>query len=49
MAAKLPLPKQIFGHGWILSGKKKCSKSKGNILDPLELINEYGADELRYI
>ncbi len=48
MAAKLPLPKQIFGHGWILSGEEKMSKSKGNILDPLELINEYGADELRY-
>ena len=48
MAAKLPLPKQVFGHGWILSGEEKMSKSKGNILDPIELINEYGSDELRY-
>ncbi len=48
MAAKLPLPKQIFGHGWILSGDEKMSKSKGNILDPLELVDKFGADEIRY-
>jgi len=48
MAAKLPVPKQIFGHGWILSGEEKMSKSKGNILDPLELINQYGSDGIRY-
>ena len=48
MAAKLPVPKQIFGHGWILSGEEKMSKSKGNILDPVELINQYGSDEIRY-
>jgi methionyl-tRNA synthetase len=48
MAANIPLPKQIFGHGWILSGDEKMSKSKGNILDPIELINEYGSDEIRY-
>tara|TARA_B100000963_G_scaffold361443_1_gene396903 strand:+ start:4183 stop:5682 length:1500 start_codon:yes stop_codon:yes gene_type:complete len=48
MAAKLPLPKKIFGHGWILSGEEKMSKSKGNILDPIELIDKFGADELRY-
>ncbi len=48
MAANLPLPKKIFSHGWILSGDEKMSKSKGNILDPIELINEYGIDEIRY-
>ena len=48
MAAKLPLPLKIFGHGWILSDDKKMSKSLGNILDPLEIINTYGIDQLRY-
>ena len=48
MAANIPLPNQIFGHGWILSGDEKMSKSKGNILDPIELINQYGSDEIRY-
>ena len=48
MAAKLPLPKRVFGHGWILSDDKKMSKSLGNILDPLEIINKYGVDQLRY-
>ena len=48
MAANLPLPKIVFGHGWILSGDEKMSKSKGNILDPLKLIDEFGSDELRY-
>jgi methionyl-tRNA synthetase len=48
LAAKLPLPKRIFGHGWILSDEKKMSKSLGNILDPLEIIDQYGIDQLRY-
>ena len=48
LAAKLPLPKRVFGHGWILSDEKKMSKSLGNILDPLEIINKYGIDQLRY-
>ena len=48
MAAELPLPKKVFGHGWILSGEEKMSKSKGNILDPLELMNDFGVDEIRY-
>ena len=48
MAADLPLPKRIYGHGWILSGDKKMSKSKDNILDPLEIIERYGLDALRY-
>ena len=48
MAANIQLPKRIFGHGWILSGEEKMSKSKGNILDPLDIINTYGLDPLRY-
>jgi len=48
MAAKLPLPLKVFGHGWILTDEKKMSKSLGNILDPLEIINKYGIDQLRY-
>ena len=48
MASKIPLPKRIFGHGWILSDDKKMSKSIGNILDPIEIINKYGIDQLRY-
>ncbi len=48
LAADLPTPKRVYGHGWILSGEEKMSKSKGNILDPLEIINDYGLDQLRY-
>ena len=48
LAAKIPLPKKIYGHGWILSGEEKMSKSKGNILDPIEIVNQYGLDPLRY-
>ena len=48
MAANLPLPKRVFGHGWILSDDKKMSKSIGNILDPIEIIKDYGIDQLRY-
>jgi methionyl-tRNA synthetase len=47
-AAQLPLPKRVFGHGWILSDDKKMSKSLGNILDPIEVIKDYGIDQLRY-
>ena len=48
LAANLPPPKRVFGHGWILSNDKKMSKSLGNILDPIEIINTYGIDQLRY-
>ena len=48
LAANLPVPKRIYGHGWILSDQKKMSKSLGNILDPIEVINKYGIDQLRY-
>ena len=48
MAANIPTPKRVYGHGWILSGEEKMSKSKGNILDPIDIINNYGLDPLRY-
>jgi len=48
LAADIPLPERIYGHGWILSGEEKMSKSKGNILDPIEIIKTYGLDSLRY-
>ena len=48
LAAKIDLPKKVYGHGWILSGDEKMSKSKGNILDPIKIIKEYGLDPLRY-
>ena len=48
LAAKIELPSKVYGHGWILSDNEKMSKSKGNILDPIEIINQYGLDPLRY-
>ena len=48
LAANILPPKRIYGHGWILSGDEKMSKSKGNILEPLEIIKKYGLDPLRY-
>ncbi len=48
MAAKLKPPKRVYGHGWILSDDKKMSKSLGNILDPIEIIKNFGVDQLRY-
>jgi len=48
LAAKIEPPKRIFSHGWILSGDEKMSKSKGNILNPIEIVNNYGIDEIRY-
>ena len=48
LAANIDLPKRVYGHGWILSGNQKMSKSKGNILDPIEIIKNYGLDPLRY-
>ena len=48
LAAGISTPKRVYGHGWILSGEEKMSKSKGNILDPIEIINNYGLDPLRY-
>ena len=48
MALDLPLPKQVFGHGWLIIDGGKISKSKGNYKDPREYINEYGVDAVRY-
>ncbi|EMG26940.1 methionyl-tRNA ligase [Listeria fleischmannii 1991] len=48
MALDLPLPKMIFGHGWILMKDGKMSKSKGNVVDPYMLIDRYGLDAVRY-
>ena len=48
LAAKIKPPLRVYGHGWILSGDEKMSKSKGNILDPIDIIENYGIDALRY-
>ncbi|PLS15107.1 methionine--tRNA ligase [Bacillus sp. M6-12] len=48
MALDLPLPKQVFAHGWLLMKDGKMSKSKGNVVDPATLIDRYGLDALRY-
>lgn len=48
MALDLPLPKKVFGHGWLLMKDGKMSKSKGNVVDPIPLIERYGLDALRY-
>ncbi|MDR9794145.1 methionine--tRNA ligase [Aeribacillus sp. FSL K6-2848] len=48
MALDLPLPKKVFGHGWLLMKDGKMSKSKGNVVDPVTLIDRYGLDALRY-
>ena len=48
MALGLPLPKQIFGHGWLLLDGGKMGKSKGNVVDPVKLCERYGVDAIRY-
>ncbi|WP_053954863.1 methionine--tRNA ligase [Inediibacterium massiliense] len=48
MALEIPLPKKVFGHGWILLEGGKMSKSKGNVVDPVVLVEKYGVDALKY-
>jgi len=48
MSVGLPLPKKVFGHGWLIVDGTKMSKSLGNVVDPIPLIDTYGADPLRY-
>jgi len=48
MSAKLPLPRQVFGHGFLLNRGAKMSKSLGNVTDPIALIDHFGVDALRY-
>lgn len=48
MALDLPLPKKVFGHGWLLLEGGKMSKSKGNVVDPVVLCEKYGVDAIRY-
>ena len=48
MALDLPLPKKVYGHGWLIVDGDKMSKSKGNVIDPIGLIDEFGADAIRY-
>ena len=48
MALDLPLPKRVFGHGWLLMNGGKMSKSVGNVVDPVILCDRYGVDAIRY-
>lgn len=47
-AADIEIPQKVYGHGWLIVDGDKMSKSKGNVIDPLKLIDEFGADSIRY-
>lgn len=48
MALDIPLPKKVYGHGWLLFNDNKMSKSRGNVIDPIRLCDAYGVDAIRY-
>jgi methionyl-tRNA synthetase len=48
MSAKLPLPKRVFAHGFVLNNGEKMSKSLGNVVDPYEIVEKFGTDYVRY-
>lgn len=48
MSAKLPLPKRVYAHGFLLNKGEKMSKSLGNVVDPVNLVNHFGLDQVRY-
>src|SRR5690606_6509880 len=48
MSAGIPLPKRVFGHGFLFNRGEKMSKSVGNVIDPFALVDHYGLDQVRY-
>ena len=48
MSAEIELPRSIFAHGWWLMGESKMSKSLGNVINPIDLVDDYGVDPVRY-